>query len=378
MTRAPIRAFYLTVLLLALAGQSLAATEWLGWPLLLAIVAVAAVEFGGVVLSMHADQRRQLGERAAAARILSAAVAAGAVAVNWFGHDDRMQGAFFAGMSALGYLVWLVDTGARRRDQLRAARMLPPTPPAYGMQWLRHPGLTARARRLALETPDLGLYGSLAAATAQAKAERRQVALATALRRKVVTALKDPVMAEIATTTFDLDEIARRLAASADYEGLTALLGADLAPARLAGGDQAAAELVDVEATEEIEAPDPWTFAEPIPDEVAELEAAAAPIDAETRARINLALSTPPPTFMEQLERVEPRATTPSRQPRRQPSNADRVAKAAARTPGASNAAIAARLGLSERTVARHRTRPADDTEPASLNGRTPVLTEGK
>lgn len=365
-SRTPIRAFYLTVLLLALAGQSLAAREWLGWPLLLAIVAVAAVEFGGVVLSMHADQRRQLGERAAAARILSAAVAAGAVAVNWFGHDDRMQGAFFAGMSALGYLVWLVDTGARRREQLRAARMLPPTPPAYGMQWLRHPSLTARARRLALESPDLGLYGSLAAATAQAKAERRQVALAAALRTKVVDALGDPVMATIATTTFDLDEIARRLAASADYDGLTALLGADLAPARLAGGGQAAVEVVDVETTE-IEAPDPWTFAEPVDEDPWEAAERHIQEDSERR-RIAQALATPPPTPMEQLERLYPRKAAPTK-PRRQPSNADRVAKATARTPEATNAAIAARLGLSERTVSRHRTRPTDDTVTASLNG---------
>src|SRR5262249_60794447 len=98
-------AFYAAVALIALAGQTGAAVEWLHWWPLFALAAVAAVEFGGIVLSAYADHRRRLGERAWAARALSAAVAAGAVAVNWLGHHDRLQGGFFAGMSGLGYLV---------------------------------------------------------------------------------------------------------------------------------------------------------------------------------------------------------------------------------------------------------------------------------
>src|SRR5262249_44685985 len=98
-------AFYTAVAVIALAGQTGAAVEWLHWWPLFALAAVAAVEFGGIVLSAYADHRRRLGERAWAARALSAAVAAGAVAVNWLGHHDRLQGGFFAGMSGLGYLV---------------------------------------------------------------------------------------------------------------------------------------------------------------------------------------------------------------------------------------------------------------------------------
>jgi hypothetical protein len=45
---------------------------------------------------------------------------------------------------------------------------------------------------------------------------------------------------------------------------------------------------------------------------------------------------------------------------KRQPSAADRVSRAAARTPDASDAQIAARLGLSEATVRRHRRQPVD------------------
>jgi hypothetical protein len=230
-----LRTFYAVVLLVALAGQTIAATTWLHWPLVAALVAVAAVELGGVALSAHADARRQLGERALAARLLSAGVAAGAVAVNWLGHADHLQGGFFAGMSALGYTVWLVDSAARRRDQLRRARMLPPAPPAYPWrQWLRHPLLTARARELALADPTLGLYRSLEEARAAIRRERRQAAIAKVLHRKVRAAV-DPTMADIAVAVYDLDEVAARLAGAADYDGFTSLIAAELAAPRVAG-----------------------------------------------------------------------------------------------------------------------------------------------
>lgn len=232
--RVPPRLFYPAVLLVALVGSGQAATGWLNWWPPFAYLAVACVEFGAVVLSTHADERRQLGERAVWARLLSAGVAAGAVAVNWFGHpDNKMQAGFFAGMSALGYLVWLDDSAARRRDALRRAGMLPPTPPVYGLvRWLRHPWLTRRARQLALRDPALGLYGSLSAAAAAVRSERRQAAIATELRT-MIAAAAGPTMATVAVNTFDMDEIARRLAAGADYDGLAARLAAQLTPAAL-------------------------------------------------------------------------------------------------------------------------------------------------
>lgn len=57
-----------------------------------------------------------------------------------------------------------------------------------------------------------------------------------------------------------------------------------------------------------------------------------------------------------------PHAPKPSRAVKRQPSAADRVARAVAKTPEASAAQIAARLGLSERTVQRHLSRLAVDS----------------
>jgi hypothetical protein len=254
-------AFYGVVLTVALIGSGTAAMHWLEWPWVLpaavatvaAFVAVGVVEFGGVVLSMHADERRKLGERAVAARLLSAGFAATAVAVNWFGHDHEGMRAFFAGVSLFGYLVYLIISAAKRRDYLRAAGDLDDPTPVYGLaQWVRHPDLTRRARALAQansaqrraevdgqpkgarpSTQPLGRLGSLAAARAEVRAERRHAAIAEALRRQI-TESRDPVAAEIAVQTYDLEEIAQLVAAAADYEAFAEIISADLTPARVA------------------------------------------------------------------------------------------------------------------------------------------------
>ncbi|MEV4626927.1 hypothetical protein AB0J90_11635 [Micromonospora sp. NPDC049523] len=231
-------AFYVVVLLIALGGQVSGAMEALAMPWYVALPAVGALELGGMVVLANADVRRRLGEHATLSRLLSAAIAGGAVAFNWLAHDNHLEGGFYGGMSLLGYLVWLMNTENKRRDRLRAKRQLPPTPPAYEVvgHWLRHPMLTRRARSLAKAAPGLGLYGSLDAARVQVRTERRQAALAKVLRRKIRRAL-DGTTADIAVAVYDLDEIARRLAERADYDGLTALIAADLAPARVLAGN---------------------------------------------------------------------------------------------------------------------------------------------
>ncbi|MEV4511566.1 hypothetical protein AB0K00_21645 [Dactylosporangium sp. NPDC049525] len=229
------RVFYLIVIIVALAGQASGAVQTLHIPLLWAIPAVAALELGGVVILSNADVRRRLGERATGSRILSALIAAGAVVFNWTSHPQPLHGGFFAGMSALGYLVWSTDAGNARRDRLRAHGALPPTTPAYEPlgHWLRHPQLTHRARSLAKANPQLGLFASIAAANAQLDAERRRKAIATVLHRKI-RANVDPATADIAVAVYDLNEIANRLADRADYETLTDLIARDLAPPQLA------------------------------------------------------------------------------------------------------------------------------------------------
>jgi hypothetical protein len=245
--------FYVVVLLVALAGQVSGAVETLHLPLLTAIPAISALELGGVVVLANADVRRRLGESALASRILSGAIAAGAVAFNWLTHADHLLGGFFAGMSALGYLVWLMHTENQRRDRLRATGQLAAVTPAYEVvgHWLAHPWLTRRARALAKADPTLGLYESLDAARAAVRRERREAAIATVLHRKIRRAV-DPTTADIAVHVYDLNEIAARLAAGADYAGLTALIAADLQPARIAGTEPPApaADTVPVDPAE--------------------------------------------------------------------------------------------------------------------------------
>ncbi|HEU5107118.1 MAG TPA: hypothetical protein VFT95_00935, partial [Micromonosporaceae bacterium] len=201
-------AFYTVVLAVAWIGQFLAATTWLGVHPAIAALAVSALELGGVALAARADYRRRLNESAIGARLLSAAVAGFAVVFNWLGHAaDRRQALFFAGMSALGYLVWLLNSGDRRRDQLRAEGKLPSPPPSYERwQWVKEPLVTWRARAMAKANPDLGTYGSLDAARAAIRVERRTSAISKVLRRKL-TAAVDPTTADIAVNVYDLDEI---------------------------------------------------------------------------------------------------------------------------------------------------------------------------
>ncbi|HKT01315.1 MAG TPA: hypothetical protein VJT31_17455 [Rugosimonospora sp.] len=264
--------FYVVVLLVALAGQVSGAVETLHIPLIAAIPAVGALELGGIVVLANADVRRRLGERAVASRLLSVAIAAGAVAFNWLAHANHLMGGFFAGMSALGYLVWLMHTENQRRDRLRAKGDLPPTTPAYEVvgHWLMHPWLTRRARTLAKANPELGLYESLHEARAQVRRRRQQAAISKVLHRKIRAAV-DPTTADIAIAVYDLDEIATRLATGADYDGLTALIAADLAPAKLA-----ASLGVQVDPAPEIE-PAPAPAVERAPDTPTLALPAAAP-----------------------------------------------------------------------------------------------------
>lgn len=231
---------YAAVAVVALVGQATAAVHWLGWPLLASIGAVAVVELAAIAVAARADYRRRLGEPAVAARILSALIAAFMTGVNFAGHwfiGQQMAAWFFAGTTLVGYLIYLLHSAARRRDQLRAEGKLQTVTPEYGIwQWLRHPVITRRARQLVLRHPDLGLYGSLDAAVDAMAREKRNAALAAALEQRIADGM-DPTMAKLATGIYDLDEIARRLAATADYDALAGLIARDLTPERLASSE---------------------------------------------------------------------------------------------------------------------------------------------
>jgi hypothetical protein len=256
-------AFYLVVLTTALVGQVTGLQE--RYPDLDAWVALpplAALELGGVVFMSNADIRRQMGESAIPSRIISAVFALGATAFNATAHHDPLRAAFFAGMSLAGYAVYLINAGNKRRDRLRKMGQLEATTPAYGLwHWLRHPGLTRRARALAQANaaarlaegehptmPVLGRAASLASAREQVRKERRESALGRSVSR-LIAAGAGKEMAAIAVDTYDMSEIAHRLADRADYDGLTTLLASRLTAEKLTGAPaQKAAHGDDLEA----------------------------------------------------------------------------------------------------------------------------------
>ncbi|MEV6967608.1 hypothetical protein AB0M47_21135 [Hamadaea sp. NPDC051192] len=232
------KVFYVVVLLLALVGQASGVVEKLGTGWLVAFGAVIALELGGVSFLSNADVRRRLGENATVSRVVAVLVAVSAITFNLVSHWDTnwMLGAFFALMSALGFISWWTDMENRRRDRLRAKNQLAAVTPSYELwgHWLRHPLLTRRARSLARAYPQLGLYGSLEAALIVTRQEKRNEALSAALQKRLKkTVGKD--MAEIAILTYDMDQVAERLRAGADYDGLTAILAAELSAVRVGG-----------------------------------------------------------------------------------------------------------------------------------------------
>jgi len=230
--------FYLAMAGLALWGQSDGLMTWLHLPRPAALAVGFAIELLAAVLLGFADWRRtDRGEQAVAARVLSVAVALGVAALNFYGHETHIgQYMLFTGASLAGYAVWTLHSNARRRDALRAAKRLAAQPPVFGLAaWLRSPKTVWRARQLATADPDLSVHAALAQARTELATEARHRAIAAALRRKLAKAL-DATSADIAMVSYDLDEVAARLAKTVDYGRLTGLLAADIHPDRIAEG----------------------------------------------------------------------------------------------------------------------------------------------
>jgi len=220
--------FYAAIVAIAGIGCATAATAWTDWDLAAILPAVALLELSAVALLVRADHRRRLGERAVAYRVLAVAVGLLAVAVNVFGHlPNQLAAAFFGGFSALGLGVALLMSGDRRRDHLRGTGNLPPTTPAYGAwQWMWHPMVTWRAKEAAKRSPALGLYGSLAAAREEKRAEGQHAALKALLLDLIGQKYGDPLVAQLVATTVDMDEATRRFAAAADLDAFVGELWA--------------------------------------------------------------------------------------------------------------------------------------------------------
>ncbi|TQS45089.1 hypothetical protein [Cryptosporangium phraense] len=232
-------AFYTAAAAAALVGQVWAAVDHIPWPdtlptsarIALVTPAVGVLELGGVATSALADSRRRLGESATAYRVMSAAAAVVAIVFNLIGHADQPYLAFgFAGLSGFAYALWLAHSGARRRDALRESGHMARTTPVYGlMQWLREPALTRRARALAMER-DLGLHDSLAAAREDARTATRRKAIAAVVEQIIRADHTNPLHAQIAASTYDMDRLATEIEARADYAGWADRISQSLSP----------------------------------------------------------------------------------------------------------------------------------------------------
>ncbi|GAA4470941.1 hypothetical protein [Phytohabitans houttuyneae] len=227
----------------AVIGQTWVAVTHVPWaaglPAPVRVVAVLpfalCLELLAMTLAAMADERMRLGERAYGFRVFSAAVAAVAVGILVVGHlPDLYWSAGFGLLSAAAYLLWLLHAAARRRDALRRAGKLADTAPDYGL-WrrLRHPLWSARAAELARagsldplsgRWQPLSLHESLEAARQSIRADKRRPAIARAVERVVRADQADPLMAEIAVRTLDLDRLAAGLAQQVNYSSWVARL----------------------------------------------------------------------------------------------------------------------------------------------------------
>ncbi len=203
---------------------------------LIALGLALAIELVGVVLLSTADVRRIYHrERALGGRLFALAVAGMVAYINYDGHKDNpYQQAVFTGASLVAFGIWLWRGMNKRRDVLRqVGDMAAPTPLYPWRCYLPQAWpVTARARELAKRNPGLGVYGSLRAAEDELARQRRHAALTTAIRARIAAHV-DPVTADIAIASYDLDAIAERLGGWADNTGMATLLATDLTPDRL-------------------------------------------------------------------------------------------------------------------------------------------------
>lgn len=226
---------YVVVLLTAGYGQATGIVALLDLPLLFAVPIVAVMELFAVVFAHNAQERRKLGEGAWASWIFAAALAGFAVVINWGGHyrTNVLLAGFFAGLSAAGFIAYLIISGGRRRDALRAEGKLANQPPIYGpVQWITQPSLTRRARTLAVEK-GLKLHPSLKAARTELEAGKRRRAIYNLVRRDMDDAFGSQV-AELVATVADPDRLAAEVERQVDWQRIAGALAARVDPEQFA------------------------------------------------------------------------------------------------------------------------------------------------
>lgn len=232
-----VRLLYVAVLLIAGYGQATGIVALLGWPMWLAVPVVFVLELFAVVFASEAEDRRALGEAAYATFGLAVTFAGFAVAINWFGHAhaDVLLAAFFAGLSAFGFVTYVVTSAAYRRDVLRAQGKMAAVPPIYGIvQWVTEPALTRRAKAIALGNRSLNdRTKSLAAAREEARVAARRRAIYDVVRADMDGAF-GPQVAELVARVADPDRLGEEIERLVDWKAIAGTFAARVDPARLA------------------------------------------------------------------------------------------------------------------------------------------------
>lgn len=228
---------YVAVLLIAGYGQATGLIALFHWPLLFAIPAVFVLELFAVVFAHEAEHRRSLGEGGYAPLALAVSFAVFAVNLNWFGHvdQDRRLAVFFAGLSAAGFVAYLILSGARRRDALRAAGKMAQPTPVYGLgQWITDPKITNRAKAIAMGNPRLNDRAkSLAVAREEQRTADRHKAIYGVVRADMDEAF-GPKVAELVATVADPERLAAEIEKAVDWQGVASKFAARVDPTRLA------------------------------------------------------------------------------------------------------------------------------------------------
>lgn len=287
-------------------------------------VPVIVIELFGVAMAARADMRMRAGHSGMRYLVLSAVATAFAVALNFFGHSEHGSPSWwswlFASIGLGAYVVFLFHSADRRNDAAEDRKHRAGATPDYGL-WRR---ITQRDRvRLATELAqehNLGLWESLRAADKQIADGSRRTAIATVLTAVIRAEHADKKMADLAVACVDIDRLAADTADNFDYDGLSTRIATALSPR---SGGKVATKKPAV--SSEIK-PNGGGGAEP--------------------------------------KKPGPKPTLPRE--KREPSTAERVAAILRRTPDKPTTEIAAKLGVSERTVQRYTPSRADDTEPAT------------
>lgn len=229
------RISYIAVLIVAGIGQTTGLMVKLGVPWYIALVPMIATETMQVVFAATAQYRRQLGENAYVTYALAALLSGFAVVVNWWGHHDTNVGLafFFSVFSALGFVVYMVESAMTRRDELLRQGKLDEPPPIYGL-WLtlRQRRLVARAKEHYVDNPKLARGGSLAAARESLRRDARRVAIVRVVRADL-TKTMGADNADLLIATMDLDELAEEIRSQAEVKRVGGIYGRRIDPVQI-------------------------------------------------------------------------------------------------------------------------------------------------